>query len=139
MSSVPVIDISPLCKRAERTKNVVDIREGFYFGNKPLFSNDEGDDYFPEESDLPGFAKAVKAYQAQLTKLGFGICPFNVNKCDVTDTLPHGAVELQPPIMSSVPVIDISPLCKDPSPSYPEGQAGTSISVAPVLEVQHIS
>ncbi|XP_078354911.1 putative iron/ascorbate oxidoreductase DDB_G0283291 [Oculina patagonica] len=56
---------------AERTKNVVDIREGFYFGNKPLFSNDEGDDYFPEESDLPGFAKAVKAYQAQLTKLGF--------------------------------------------------------------------
>ncbi|XP_078361361.1 uncharacterized protein LOC144645678 [Oculina patagonica] len=55
---------------AERTKNVVDIREGIYFEQK--FRPQE-DDYFPEESDLPGFAKAVKAYQAQLTELGFAM------------------------------------------------------------------
>ena len=55
---------------AERTKNVVDIREGIYFGNRMLHSKDGDDDDFPEECDLPGFAEAVKTYKAQVTKLG---------------------------------------------------------------------
>ncbi|XP_078361377.1 putative iron/ascorbate oxidoreductase DDB_G0283291 [Oculina patagonica] len=58
---------------AERTKQVVDIREGIYFGHKMLHSHEEDDDCFPEESDLPGFAEAVKAYKAQLTNLGLAM------------------------------------------------------------------
>ena len=67
---------SPFCgiPGAERTQNVVDIREGMYFGNKLLRSYDEDEivtcDSFPQESDLPGFAETIERYKAQLTKLG---------------------------------------------------------------------
>lgn len=50
--------------RSERTLNVVDIREGFYFN--PDMENNQ----LPDERELPGFADVIVAYSKQLNQLG---------------------------------------------------------------------
>ena len=49
---------------SERTLNVVDIREGFYFN--PDMENNQ----LPDERELPGFADVIVAYSKQLNQLG---------------------------------------------------------------------
>ena len=49
---------------SEKTQNVVDIREGFYFRTTNPYNQ------FPEQSDLPGFADTLRCYTEQVTRLG---------------------------------------------------------------------